>query len=114
MGILCMALESDKRDIILDYMPTEKELLELSGFFSAFSDSTRLKILSALLVSELCVSDISQILRLNQTTTSHQLKFLKNCGVVESRREGKTIFYKIVSSYIDSVLVNGAEFLACL
>lgn len=90
-------------------IPKESTLKKLSNFFSSFSDNTRLKIISALCFGELCVSDIANILNMNQTTISHQLSFLKSTGSVTSRRQGKTIFYKLASINIEDCLMYGAK-----
>lgn len=71
------------------------------------------KILSALAISELCVTDISRILDLNQTTVSHQLRFLKSAGIVKCCRQGKVIFYSLTNDSINDVLLKGIEFLGC-
>ncbi|MEG2456294.1 MAG: metalloregulator ArsR/SmtB family transcription factor [Clostridia bacterium] len=75
------------------YLPNNDVLSELSDLFSVLSDSTRVKILSAICITEMCVGDIAEVLNLNQTTVSHQLKILKGMGVVAMRRDGKTIYY---------------------
>lgn len=82
-------------------------------FFSVFADYTRIKILSALAISELCVTDLSRILELNQTTVSHQLRFLKSAGIVRCCRQGKVIFYSLTNDSINDVLLKGIEFLGC-
>ena len=91
------------------YMPKEKNLRELADFFSMFSDPTRLKIISALSMSEMCVSDISNILKLNQTTVSHQLKTLKSLGMVKYRRDGKIIYYSLIDKLINDCLLVGVD-----
>lgn len=93
------------------YMPENKILQQLANFFSVFSDSTRLKILSALAVTEMCVNDISVSLKINQTTVSHQLKLLKNIGAVKDQRDGKIIYYSIANSTINDVMLNGVDYL---
>ena len=80
-------------------------------FFLHFSDPTRVKMLSALAISEMCVTDLSRILNLNQTTVSHQLRFLKNIGIVQAKRQGKIIFYSLVNDTVNDVLLKGVEFL---
>ncbi|MBE5745899.1 MAG: winged helix-turn-helix transcriptional regulator [Clostridiales bacterium] len=92
------------------YLPQEKVLRLLAEFFSMFSDETRIKILSALGVSELCVNDIANILNLNQTTVSHQLKLLKSVGAVKFRRDGKTIYYSIADKQINDCLLSGVNY----
>lgn len=93
------------------YLPEEKVLRLLAEFFSMFSDETRIKIISALSVSELCVNDIANILKLNQTTVSHQLKLLKSVGAVKFRRDGKIIYYSIADRQIHDCLLSGVNYL---
>ena len=80
---------------------------------SVFADYTRVKILSALAISELCVTDLSRILNINQTTVSHQLRFLKSAGIVKCIRQGKIIFYSLTDDSINDVILKGIEFLGC-
>ena len=91
------------------YMPKEDKLKSLAEFFSMFSDPTRLKIISALSMSEMCVSDISNILQINQTTVSHQLKILKSLGMVKYRRDGKIIYYSLIDKIINECLLVGVD-----
>lgn len=93
------------------YLPEEKMCLKLADFFSMFSDTTRIKLLSALAISEMCVNDLSRILNINQTTVSHQLKLLKSTGAVKFRREGKTIFYSLSSNMINDCMLTGVDYL---
>lgn len=93
------------------YLPEEKSLRLLAEFFAMFSDETRIKIISALSVSELCVNDIANILKLNQTTVSHQLKLLKSVGAVKFRRDGKIIYYSIADKQINDCLLTGVNYL---
>lgn len=104
-------LKPEKVEDVNYYMPTSKMCLSLADFFSMFSDTTRIKILSALSVSEMCVGDISKILGINQTTISHQLKLLKSVGVVKFRRDGKVIYYSIASKMVNDCLLSGVEYL---
>ena len=103
----------DKRlqDLVEEYLPSEDILGELVCFFSVFSDVTRLKMISALSISEMCVSDISSVLGLNQTTVSHQLRLLKNVNAVKCKRQGKVIFYSLKNQALSEVLLKGVEFL---
>ena len=103
----------DKRlkDMIEDYVPNGEILDDLVSFFSIFSDYTRVKMISALAISELCVSDISNILKLNQTTVSHQLRLLKNLNAVKTKRQGKVVFYSLRTEALSDILLKGVEFL---
>lgn len=64
-------------------------------FCKALSDETRQKILEMLQQREMCVSDIVESFNISQPTVSHHLNILKNVGLVESRKEGKLVFYSI-------------------
>lgn len=96
---------------LVEYMPKQATLEKLANFFSIFSDSTRIKILTALTISEMCVNDLSILLGINQTTVSHQLKFLKQSGAVKSNRQGKLIYYSIANTNINEVMLNGVNYL---
>ena len=104
-------LSGRMKDLVLSYVPDDMLLNDLVGFFTAFSDFTRLKILSALSISEMCVTDLSMLLAINQTTVSHQLRLLKNLGAVVSRREGKVIYYALKDELVSDVLLKGVEYL---
>lgn len=103
----------DKRiqTLVKDYVPQGEILDDLVCFFSIFSDYTRLKMISALAISEMCVSDLSLLLDLNQTTVSHQLRLLKNLNAVKTKRQGKVIFYSLRNETLNEVLLKGVEFL---
>ena len=103
----------DKRlqTMVNDYVQSGEILDDLVSFFSIFSDYTRLKVISALAISEMCVSDISKLLKLNQTTVSHQLRLLKNLNAVKTSRQGKVVFYSLRNDTLSEVLLKGVEFL---
>lgn len=94
---------------INNYMPSEKKLKNMASFFQNFADSTRLKIISALSINDLCVNDLSNVLNINQTTISHQLKYLKNQSIVESKREGKIIRYSLANRFINDIMDYAIE-----
>ena len=102
-------LDGKKRTLIRDFMPTRSQLMFLADFFSALSDETRVKILSALSISDMCVSDISFLLELNQTTVSHQLKTLRSAGIVSFRKQGKVSFYTLTDRRVLEVMLIASE-----
>ena len=95
-----LLVDPKTENLIREYMPKEDALDALADFFSGLSDQTRIKIISALSISSLCVNDISEVLGINQTTVSHQLRNLKNAGIVRVKRQGKVAFYSIKDSSI--------------
>lgn len=66
--------------------------------FKALSDETRLRILGLLLDGELCVCELMAILELPQSTVSRHLAYLKNSGLVEDRRAGKWMHYRLAAA----------------
>lgn len=106
-----LLLDRRTQSLIEGYVPGGEVLSSLVKFFSVFSDATRLKIMSALAISEMCVTDLSLVLNLNQTTVSHQLRFLKDAGIVKTERHGKIIFYSTKGDTVNDVLLKGVEFL---
>ena len=108
-----LLLDKRTQNLIEDYVPKGEILEGIVCFFSVFADYTRVKILSALAISELCVTDLSRILDINQTTVSHQLRFLKSAGIVRSVRQGKIIFYSLTDDSINDMILKGIEFLGC-
>lgn len=81
-------------------MPPEDDMFEVAELFKAFGDMTRAKIICALSQSELCVSDLTQILEMNQSAISHQLRLLKQSRLVKTRRDGKIRYYSLADEHI--------------
>lgn len=88
----------------------EEDLIEdLADFFKLFGHSTRIKILQALLVSEMCVCDLSYTLDMTQSAISHQLRLLRDADLVKTRRAGRSIYYSLSDSHISSILNEGLD-----
>lgn len=88
----------------------EEELIEdATAFFKIFGDKTRLRILLALEGKELCVHTMTHMLNINQTTLSHQLKILRDRGVVSCRRVDQHAFYRLKDGHIKAILDIAAE-----
>ena len=104
-----MHIHEEIVDKVEKVMPDEQQLLDLSEFFKVFGDSTRIKILYVLSQSEMCVCDIATLLRMGQSAISHQLRVLKQMRLVTFRRDGKTVFYKLADSHIQTILAQGME-----
>jgi len=87
----------------------EKELNDLSKFFKALGDSTRLKILLTLLNSEMCVNDLVSKLNITESTVSHQLQILRINKLVKKYRKGKNIFYSPTNNYVYTIIAQAKK-----
>ncbi len=87
----------------------EDTIFEVSNLYKVFSDETRLKILNALLISELCVCDISEILGMTHSSISHQLKVLRDLKLVKAKKIGKSVFYSLKDDHIQKIIEIGVE-----
>jgi len=90
-------------------MPDEDMLFDLAELFKIFGDSTRIKILFALLGQELAVGDLAEVLDMTQSAISHQLRILKTNGLVRFRREGKSLIYALSDDHVSKILNMGLE-----
>ena len=93
------------------YLPDDEATRKIARFFALLSDPSRVKLLSALAISPLCVTDLATIVKMNQTTVSHQLRLLRDLDVVSCERYGKILKYKIANPKINEILLVGVEYL---
>ena len=107
-----LLLDRRTQGMIEGYVPEGELLTSLVRFFSIFSDNTRLRILSALAISEMCVTDLSLSLKINQTTVSHQLKNLKSIGAVKVRRQGKIALYALKDGALLDIMLKAVNFVS--
>lgn len=94
---------------VSEKLPDEEILYDLAELFKVFGDSTRIKILSVLLESEMCVCDIANLLNMTQSAISHQLRVLKQSRLVKFRRDGKSVLYSLADDHVRSVIETGME-----
>lgn len=97
--------------IVESGMPSDELLCDLGDLFKLFGDTTRIKILYSLFESELCVCAIAELLKMEQSAISHQLRILKNAKLVACRREGKTNMYFLADDHVRSIIGQGFEHL---
>lgn len=84
-------------------MPDDETLCDVAEIFKVFGDVTRTKILSALFEAELCVCDISEIVKMSTSAVSHQLRILRQTKIVKNRRCGKEVYYSLDDEHISKI-----------
>jgi ArsR family transcriptional regulator len=94
-------------------MPTSNDIETMCTRFNCVANPSRLKILFALEEGELCVEHIVQAVEGNQSAVSHQLKTLKDNGIVRCRRNGKNVLYAVADEHILIMLRVAKEHLNC-
>ncbi len=102
-------VHEDKVRRLAAEMPDEDSLYDLAELFKAFGDSTRIRIMFALLKEEICVCDLAETLGMTQSAVSHQLRLLKQARLVAGRREGKQIIYYLADDHVRTIIEMGME-----
>lgn len=102
-------VHEDKVRFVNENMPSEDDLYDLAELFKAFGDSTRIRILFALFEADICVCDLAESLNMTQSAISHQLRLLKQAGLVNGRREGKQIIYYLADEHVRTIISMGLE-----
>lgn len=85
-------------------LPDDESLYDLADFFKLLGDTTRIKILHALFIAEMCVCDIASLLSVSRSAVSHQLRILRQSDIVRTRREGKTVYYRLSDRHIEDIV----------
>lgn len=88
-------------------MPTEDVVLSLAELFKALGDPTRVKILSCLQMSDLCVGEIADKLGMSTSAISHQLRVLKAIKLVKGTKEGKEVRYSLDDDHVTLIMQCG-------
>ena len=108
-GCEYLMLHSELAESVKKSLMSADKMMMLAELFRMFGDGTRIKILSALSYSEMCVCDLSEIVGTSVSAVSHQLRLLKSAKLVKYRREGKSAIYSLADEHVRVMLQNGAE-----
>lgn len=100
-------MHPDVADHVKSKLNDDETFYYMAEFFHMFDDPTRLKIIGALIVSELCVCDLAAVTGMSQSVISHHLKILRQARVIKFRRDGKMAYYSICDDHIGSIFQQG-------
>lgn len=103
----CSIIHEDVVNRVKEIMPEEELLYDLAELFKVFGDTTRIKILWALFEADMCVCDIANLLGMNQSAISHQLRVLKQARLVKYRKEGKVVYYSLDDEHVKHIFDQG-------
>ena len=87
----------------MDTMPDAQAMERVAALFKLCGDPTRVSILCALSRHELCVCEIASVLDMSSSAVSHQLRLLRQTGIIQSHRHGKTVVYSIADRHIEEI-----------
>ena len=90
-------------------LPEHGVIDALAELFKSLGDPTRVRILWALSLHEMCVCELASSLEMNQSAVSHQLRLLKNARLVRARREGRSIYYSLADAHVSLLFSQGLE-----
>ncbi len=93
---ICGETHIDKQheEEVRAHLPSEDEAADAAALFTHLSDTTRVKLLSMLAVSDMCVCEMADLLGMSQPAVSHHLRILRQCDVIRFRKWGqKTVYY---------------------
>jgi DNA-binding transcriptional ArsR family regulator len=107
----CSALlvDSDALARVRRQLSGDARLELTAAIFSALADPTRLRILDALGIEELCVCDLAEVCGISQSGVSHQLRLLRDLGLVAYRRDGNRAVYRLADSHVLTLIAQGLE-----
>lgn len=100
----CNIIHQDVVDMVTQEMISPDTISEISTLFKILSDPTRVKIVWALELHELCVCDIAVTLDMTKSAISHQLALLRKHNIVKTRREGKQVFYSLDDEHVTAII----------
>jgi DNA-binding transcriptional ArsR family regulator len=102
-------VHAERIDEVRRDMAAEADLQALSELFKVLGDMTRVRILEALSLAELCVCDLAEILALSQSAVSHQLRLLRAAKLVKYRREGKNAYYSLDDEHVAHLFAEALD-----
>ncbi len=104
---VCTCIHQEVVEKVKDESMSEELIYDIADFFKVFSDSTRIKILYALLNREMCVGDLVEALDMTQSAVSHQLRVLRQNDLVKFRKDGKAVIYSLDDEHVTLLLQQG-------
>lgn len=100
----------DRVESIRDHLLDSDDAVVLAERFKLLADPSRLRMVYALLeAGELCVCDLAASVASTESATSHQLRQLRLAGLVRSRKDGRTVYYRVDDTHVRLLLDVAVE-----
>lgn len=102
-------LSADRLTQVRQQLPDGVCVAEASALLKMVADPTRLQLLSALNIQELCVGDLALVVGLSESAVSHQLRLLRAQRLVTFRKSGRVVYYRLLDDHINGLIQNALE-----
>lgn len=87
----------------------EQLAAQVAELFRAFSDTSRVRIVSALLTREMNINALAEVVGISESAVSHHMRGLRQMRMVQSRRDGKEVYYRIDDDHIIALFQQGVK-----
>ena len=94
---------------LADHLADDGVVYDATQIFDALSDFTRFQILGALSMGEKSVSELQLVCHVSQSAISHQLRLLRDRGLVAARRDGQRMIYSLADEHVTTLICVGLE-----
>ena len=97
----------ESAEAVRSRLPDDDTIYDLAALFKMFGDPTRAKILSCLQIRDLYVGELADILGMNDSAVSHQLRVLRGAKLVKGTKEGKEVRYSLDDDHVNKIMEYG-------
>jgi DNA-binding transcriptional ArsR family regulator len=104
---------SDVTPLASEFVLPVDDARTIARFFQVLSDPTRVRMVKALADTEWCVSDLTEALGMDQPAVSHQLKYLREMGLVDWKKRGRHVYYSLADEHLHDILLSSIQHLEC-
>ncbi len=106
MAEVCEITQVDEKGVkyVKERLANDDVTHRVTELFKALADPQRIRIIEALSLKELCVCDLATLLELTQSATSHQLRTLRQSGIVKYRKVGRVVYYSLDDEHVSDIV----------
>jgi ArsR family transcriptional regulator, lead/cadmium/zinc/bismuth-responsive transcriptional repressor len=87
----------------------EHTAAHVAELFRAFSDTSRVRIISAIVEQEVNISALAEMVGVTESAVSHHMRGLRQMHIVQSRREGKEVYYSVIDPHLVELFQQGVR-----
>jgi len=96
-------VDKDEVEAVLCSLIERRDATQIADIFRVLADPTRVSILHALSLAELCNCDLAAVLGISESAVSHQMRELRLLKLVTAEKRGRMVYYRLADSHIRHV-----------